>query len=802
MVDPFFAAHAKSILKKPPMSSNIKTPTGVRRTNPLAPSPAEYTKSLSSALNNNSNFPDEVPVKENIGKIGLMWPQKEALEHDAAPLLLQYASKGCPVECGPDWTHEHIKIALMKGPHASAKSKIAIAALRQETLEKVKNNYARVIRWSDIKNKVPQQLKLSPVAMIPHKSRSFRCILDLSFRLRHKGTSLPSVNSETTKLAPAQSMAQLGSVIKRIIALLADYRTSGSIFRFSKLDIKDGFWRLAVNDTDAWNFCYVLPQLEKPRNMDDIEIVVPNCLQMGWCESPPLFCASSETARDIIQKLLTKNDLPRHQLESLMLPDNLPKVAPFPSNKPCSTLIEVYMDDYIGATNDPTMSHLQTVSRAMLHGIHSIYPPPIVSGHSGEDPVSAKKLSNGEGRWQPVKEILGWIVDGKNYTLQLPPTKCKNICKLIRKILKQEYCPIKRFQVLAGKLQHASYGLPGGVGLFSPLQLAMVGNLTEVKLTPYLKQALRDWRTIVQHLAAHPTPVGLLVPGNPNFLEYIDACRLGAGGVITPGLSWIQHTVWQAEWPETIRSRFDSGLITINDLELAALVLGWLVMEQITSVAFKHAAIFCDNTSAVSWAAKLRTSKSIPAARLLRLLGLRIRTMQASSLVPMRIAGKDNTMADITSRAFNEGKFFHAHNKLTQYFDSNFPLPQQASWTVFQLTKKMLLPVISCLLGEQSPMESLTRQPNPIKNIGSTGVPIARHSILTPSCAHETKYNNKSLLQVSLQGSGQVFMDTAIKSKFSQSLMRLRPSPRPSNWLDNKVPSTKPTMSTNFRSSD
>ena len=87
-------------------------------------------------------------------------------------------------------------------------------------------------------------------------------------------------------------------------------------------------------------------------------------------------------------------------------------------------------------------------------------------------------------------------------------------------------------------------------------------------------------------------------------------------------------------------------------------------METITSVTFNHIAIFCDNTSAVSWAAKLRTSKSIPAARLLRLLGLRIRTMQASSLVPMRIAGSDNTMADIASRAFNDGKIFHAHNDL------------------------------------------------------------------------------------------------------------------------------------------
>jgi hypothetical protein len=78
MVNPFFAAHAKPIIKKQPMSSNIiKTPTGVRRTNPLAPGPAEYTKSLHSALNNNSNFPDEAPVKENIGKIGLMWPERK-----------------------------------------------------------------------------------------------------------------------------------------------------------------------------------------------------------------------------------------------------------------------------------------------------------------------------------------------------------------------------------------------------------------------------------------------------------------------------------------------------------------------------------------------------------------------------------------------------------------------------------------------------------------------------------------------------------------------------------------------------
>jgi len=73
---------------------------------------------------------------------------------------------------------------------------------------------------------------------------------------------------------------------------------------FSKLDIKDGFWRMAVNDENTWNFCYVLPSDDPNIDIDDIKIVVPNCLQMGWCESPPFFCAASETACDVIESLL------------------------------------------------------------------------------------------------------------------------------------------------------------------------------------------------------------------------------------------------------------------------------------------------------------------------------------------------------------------------------------------------------------------------------------------------------------------------------------------------------------------
>jgi len=79
---------------------------------------------------------------------------------------------------------------------------------------------------------------------------------------------------------------------------------------------------------------------------------------MGWCESPPFFCAASETAQDVIQQLL-KVDLPLHPFEHYMLPDasvNLPKEAIDLEHK--MDLIECFIDDFIGCTDNLTQSHL------------------------------------------------------------------------------------------------------------------------------------------------------------------------------------------------------------------------------------------------------------------------------------------------------------------------------------------------------------------------------------------------------------------------------------------------------------
>ena len=64
-----------------------------------------------------------------------------------------------------------------------------------------------------------------------------------------------------------------------------------------------------ISDTYVWNFCYVLPQANKVKNIEYINLVIPNCLQIGWCESPAFFCEASETVRYVIDTLLQEINL-------------------------------------------------------------------------------------------------------------------------------------------------------------------------------------------------------------------------------------------------------------------------------------------------------------------------------------------------------------------------------------------------------------------------------------------------------------------------------------------------------------
>ena len=132
---------------------------------------------------------------------------------------------------------------------------------------------------------------------ITHKSFPLRFILDPSFVINPMGTKQPPVNVSTTKLAPQEFMNKIRRLLPRIIPTMEEYYMDTGSWYFSKYYIKYGYWQLRVAPEYAWNFTYVLTKSPPKKNINETEIVVPGSIQMGWSESPPYFCAASETAR-------------------------------------------------------------------------------------------------------------------------------------------------------------------------------------------------------------------------------------------------------------------------------------------------------------------------------------------------------------------------------------------------------------------------------------------------------------------------------------------------------------------------
>ncbi len=100
---------------------------------------------------------------------------------------------------------------MARGPHQSSRSTEALAHFAAESVEKVRVGQTKLILWDDIKDNPPPQLKISPIAAIPHKSKAFRSILDLSLSLRLKnGGTLESVNDSTVKNGTARSPGSIG----------------------------------------------------------------------------------------------------------------------------------------------------------------------------------------------------------------------------------------------------------------------------------------------------------------------------------------------------------------------------------------------------------------------------------------------------------------------------------------------------------------------------------------------------------------------------------------------------------------
>jgi hypothetical protein len=126
-------------------------------------------------------------------------------------------------------------------------------------------------------------------------------------------------NQVCLPLAPAHAM-QFGATLQHILHCLVycDVRHGPSLL--AKIDLANGYYRVPLSPTAALHLAVIIPS-----NVPHTPplIAIPLTLPMGWGQSPPYFCAFTETITDMANNQhhfvapptsssLILNKLPKH----------------------------------------------------------------------------------------------------------------------------------------------------------------------------------------------------------------------------------------------------------------------------------------------------------------------------------------------------------------------------------------------------------------------------------------------------------------------------------------------------------
>jgi len=757
---------------------------------PLPPDPATTTPRLhgplggSAALLDGVRANDAVPNPDDYlfpdaaaqGKKArsLMQPQeiaKNLLPGKLYEQIYQLAT-GCKADCGDPWTPAKIDAARRAGPHVTARAGDSIELVWEDVTYQRDAGFIKILSESELFNgAVHPDLKISRVAVVPQANRRGRIILNLSAEVnlqdvdpterkrRNKGRrtnkhKLPSVNETTVPADDQAGVEALGTAMTSIMQFMFDTDPDHEI-DWNKIDLSDGFWRMIVEDGKEWNFVYQLPR--RPEDTED-HYVVPSSLQMGWKNSPALFCTATEATRTLIQRILaltmkvgivTPHRHEKYLFEFEKNPTgefeedvadhahaddevDLPWATPYGVTLLSRVFVDDFMNGIAGPRKRPTARRRQEqmwFGRATLHGIHGIFPPPdVLHHHGGRDSVSMRKCEKGDAIWKQYEILLGFGVNGAHgpgRTVGLPEDKKDKYVAGIRDALDKprNFMLFGDFQKLHGRLQHASSIMPSMRGHMSPLNRVLAAKPERVglKKSSELRETLEAFIPLLEASHTHPSHITELVgPDLPHYHGYVDAAGGGVGGVWLPCTSWLNPVVWRFQWPPDIAAevRKANGWCNNNDVEAGATFIAQCMMEDDIlqgNAAGVSTHLGSDNTATVSWETRGASRGSHRAPdRLQRWKSLRQRYTRRGPADVDHVAGKSNRMADIPSRSFDDAEnnpcpqfLDHQDTEFLAWFSNAFPLDfyptlpsQNVSWQLRRPSAALISAVCSVLRGQ------------------------------------------------------------------------------------------------------
>ena len=364
--------------------------------------------------------------------------------------------------------------------------------------------------------------------------------------------------------------------------------------------------------------------------------------------------------------------------------------------------MDVFVDDFVALAQQSGNS--RRVRRTLLHAIDDVLRPiDKLDSPQRREPVSLKKLKQGDCSWGTIKNVLGWIVDTVAMTVHLPLHRAERLAEILASIpITQKRTSVKKWHKVLGELRSMSLALPGARHLFSHMQHALSTKIkTRVNLNRGVHDALQDFRWLLRDLQRRPTRIAELVPLLASAEGHHDASGKGAGGVWFPAKHLVPRkgyknapVLWRLKWPKYIidklvTSKNPDGTISNSDLELAGGLLHLEAIAQCFDVRERTVLSKTDNLATLFWQRKASATTTKVPAHLLRLFGIHQRLHR---YVPRHdyLSGPSNPIADAASRDFNLS-WPHLLNSLSPY------LPKRASCQVWTPSNEVVSSVITAL---------------------------------------------------------------------------------------------------------
>ena len=649
-------------------------------------------------------------------------------DHPAAMYLNHLREHGADVILNLPHDLARLEQQIRKGAHPSARARSAF--FRAEVLDQVRKGHLLVLPLSIIKH-IPH-LYLSPAACIPQEGRRDRPIYDYTYS---------GLNKAVTLSAPPEAM-QFGRALPRLLRHIvnADPRL-GPVF-MSKTDLSDAYMRVWIRIEDVPKLAFVIP--EAPGDRDVLVGFHLSC-PMGYVESAPLFCATTETIAD-----LANNDVKFTHPHPL---DHIADTPPPPDDtahlgllthrqeddlarhfstltrdekQHCLSYVDVYVDDFI-LLQQGLPAQREAARRNLFHHIDRVFRPNDAHDVTRTEVNSIKKLRKGDAAFTVIKKILGWDVNSLSHHLCITPSRLQKVNVLLDHVRDKRRTNGKTWHKILGTLRSLSPGVPGGRGLLSVLQRRTPVAPHRVRITPAAAHTLHLWKRLFHGMHNRPTHLRELFPHPPSWFGATDACGYALGGVFFNSRG--DAFVWQWPLPAHIQRQVRTcenpkGAISINVLELAAHVTQNLLKTPHMR-PLEHTLDGVDSTAAHGWTLRGSVTRDDAIAGLLAWKALNLRasvTASSSAYVPGRL----NIQADDASRVRHSSPL-----SLVSFFNAKYP--QKHSWQHVPLPSAIAYALTTVLSGGPWRPESLPVTPSRTVPTGPNGNTSALSSASSPT---------------------------------------------------------------------